>query len=380
MAAALLFYLLFPAVVVYLCLRVPLLDKIGTIILCYAAGLILGNIGILPTEIQSLQNGICEATVALSLPLLLFSLDLKQWIHLAGKTILSMGLAVFSIIVISALGFLGISGVTDWQLVGMAVGVYTGGTPNLAAIKTALNVDPSLFLTFHTYDILAGLLSILFFITVAQRTCLSFLPAFKGGTAPEGTLPDHNEDTGDFRGMTDTATLKGLGAALALAILIVGLSVGLGQIVPASQSTAATILAITSLGIGASFIKRIRNIRKTFQMGMYLIMIFCVTVSSMSSLRLLADLNVPLLAYVLLCVFGSMALHALLCRVFKIDTDTFIITSTSAICSPPFVPVVAAALKNPTIIISGLTTGIIGYALGNYLGITMAYIVKSLIE
>ena len=58
----------------------------------------------------------------------------------------------------------------------------------------------------------------------------------------------------------------------------------------------------------------------------------------------------------------------------------FIITSASAICSPPFVPVVAAALKNRAVIISGLTTGIIGYALGNYLGITMAYVVKSFIN
>ncbi|WDP89391.1 MAG: DUF819 family protein [Desulfobacter sp.] len=91
-------------------------------------------------------------------------------------------------------------------------------------------------------------------------------------------------------------------------------------------------------------------------------------------------LSLPLLGYVLCCVFGSMALHGLFCRIFKIDTDTFIITSASAICSPPFVPVVAGALKNRAIILSGLTTGIIGYAVGNYLGITMAYIVKSLLQ
>ncbi|HOL18438.1 MAG TPA: DUF819 family protein, partial [Bacillota bacterium] len=65
-------------------------------------------------------------------------------------------------------------------------------------------------------------------------------------------------------------------------------------------------------------------------------------------------------------------------KLFKIDTDTFIITSTSAICSPPFVPVVANALKNKEIILSGIYTGIIGYAIGNYLGITFAYILRAL--
>ena len=49
---------------------------------------------------------------------------------------------------------------------------------------------------------------------------------------------------------------------------------------------------------------------------------------------------------------------------------------TSLIFSPPFVPVVAAKLKNKEIIISGLTVGIIGYAVGNYLGILIAYALK----
>ena len=378
MTMALMFYLLFPGVIIYLCLRYPILDKIGMIILCYAAGLTLGNIGLLPMGIQGIQETICEVTVALSLPLLLFSLDLKQWVGLAGKTLLSMVLATGSIILVSMAGFLLINGVDNWKLVGMAVGVYTGGTPNLAAIKTALDVDPELFLTFHTYDILVTLFCVVFFITIAQQVCHLFLPKFTPlKTNPDNEMDLQGEETDSFKGILAPKVLKGLGASLLLSLAIVGVSLGLSQLVPKAQSTAVTILMITSLGIGASFVPAVQKTAKTFQLGMYLIMIFCLTVSSMSTLDRLADLNMPLLSYVILCVFGSLALHALLCRIFKIDTDTFIITSASAICSPPFVPVVAAALKNRAIILSGLTTGIIGYAVGNYLGITMAYIVKS---
>jgi len=374
-----LFYVLFPGVIIYLCLRFPLLDKIGMVILCYAVGLLLGNSGILPQTVTGIQNIICEVTVALSLPLLLFSLDMRQWVGLAGKTILSLCLAIISITAISLAGFFWLPGVGNWKLVGMAVSVYTGGTPNLAAMKTGLSVDPDLYLAFHTYDIFVSLLCIVFFITVAQRVFLVFLPRFQG-TGPSTKDMALEEESQSYRQILTPRTVKGLVLALVLSAAIVGMSIGLSSLAPKSQSTAVTILMITTLGLGASFIAPVRTIDKSFQLGMYLIMIFCLTVSSMADLRQLADINLPLLGYILTCVFGSLFLHALLCRLFKIDTDTFIITAASAICSPPFVPVVAAALKNRAVIISGLTTGIIGYALGNYLGITMAYMAKSFIN
>ena len=73
-----------------------------------------------------------------------------------------------------------------------------------------------------------------------------------------------------------------------------------------------------------------------------------------------------------------MFLHAILSKFAKVDSDTMIVTSVSAICSPPFVPVVAASLNNNAVLISGLTTGIIGYAIGNYLGVLMHFILNNL--
>jgi uncharacterized membrane protein len=320
--------------------------------------------------------------VALSLPLLLFSLDLRQWVHLAGKTILSMAFATLSIIIVSCLGFLFVNDLIEesWKLVGMAVAVYTGGTPNLAAIKTALDVDPTVFITFHTYDIVITLFCVIFFITIAQRVCNRFLPRFEPPEMTSAGKSDllHTEGIDSYKGILKSKTLMKLSAALVLSGIIVGAALGISQFFPKEYATSITILSITSLGIGCSFIPAIRNIEKTFQLGMYIIMIFCLVVSSMASFSQLSNLNYPLLSYVGFSVFGSLTLHGIFCKIFKIDTDTFIITSASAICSPPFVPVVAAALGNRMVILSGLTTGIIGYAIGNYLGISIAYIVRSL--
>jgi uncharacterized membrane protein len=45
--------------------------------------------------------------------------------------------------------------------------------------------------------------------------------------------------------------------------------------------------------------------------------------------------------------------------------------------SPPFVPAVASALKNREIILPGLIIGLVGYAVGNYLGVLMGLLIKS---
>ena len=39
-------------------------------------------------------------------------------------------------------------------------------------------------------------------------------------------------------------------------------------------------------------------------------------------------------------------------------------------------PVVAAALKNKEVVIPGMIIGVIGYAIGNYLGVAIAYLLK----
>ena len=69
-------------------------------------------------------------------------------------------------------------------------------------------------------------------------------------------------------------------------------------------------------------------------------------------------------------------MHVFIAKLFKIDADTVIISGSALICSPPFVPVIAGALKNREIILTGLTVGIAGYAVGNYLGVLIAFILK----
>ena len=376
------FYLFFPLIVIPLCLRFNLMNKIGAVFICYVVGALLGNSWGLPDGSAALQDTLSSASVAIALPLLLFSMDVKAWLKTAGKAILSMTGATIIIVDVAGFGSVIIADYVEesWKLSGLAISVYTGGTPNMAAIKTALDVDPTTYIIMHTYDTLISLIYIIFCITIAQKLLNRFLPRFeKVKDVISGSEDGETEDIHSYGNMLNASIIKKLILAMILSFLILGTALGVSGLFPKAYSTAVTILMITSLGIGASFITKVRQIEKTYQLGMYFILIFCLVVGSMANIKDLIHINWVLLFYISFCIFGTFILHAVFCKIFKIDTDTFIITSISAICSPPFVPVVANALKNKQIILSGLTTGIIGYAIGNYLGISFAYIFKIII-
>ncbi len=376
-----LLFLLLPALILYLSVRYEKLRRISPIILCYVAGLILGNTGLM-SGAQGLQSTFSDVTIALSLPLLLFSLDVRQWSRLAAKSMLSMVLAAFSIVVISLLLMMFFRhGIPDaWQLSGMAIGLYTGGTPNLAAIKTALQVDSTRYLMFHSYDLLAGVVYLLFVLSVAQKLFNRFLIPFRDSGQTSLREISLNAETGDeiqpYVDMVGERAWLPLLKGLIASIAVVGLSLGVGQLIPVENKTALSILLISTFAILLSFNGRIRQIPHSFPAGMYLIYVFSLVVASMADFRQFTHPDPKIFAFVFLAVFISFILHALLCKLFRIDTDTFLVTSVSAICSPPFVPAVTAALDNRALILSGLTTGIIGYAAGNYLGISLAFLYK----
>jgi uncharacterized membrane protein len=109
-------------------------------------------------------------------------------------------------------------------------------------------------------------------------------------------------------------------------------------------------------------------------MGQFLLLIFCVAIGLTADFtKLLAG---PPLIFVVtaIVVGGSVALHFLLSFLFRIDRDTVIITSIAGIFGPHMVGPVAMNLGNRQILFSGIASGLVGYAAGNYLGMLLAWL------
>lgn len=112
---------------------------------------------------------------------------------------------------------------------------------------------------------------------------------------------------------------------------------------------------------------------------MYLVYIFSIVVASMADLSSL-DLRsgIFLLGYLIFIVFGSLLIQTLLSRILGVEADMMMASSVALISSPPFVPVVVSVMKNKAVLIPGLSIGIVGYAMGNYLGYLLSELLRIL--
>ena len=378
--ALIILFVITPVVVIYLEGKFSILKKIGAVLICYGVGLIVGNMGVLPDGTEKYQNMLTDITIPLSLPLILFSVDVRSWFKMARSAFLALITGLISVLLIIIIGYFIFRNDIEniWQVAGMLVGVYTGGTPNMAAMKTALNVSQELYIMTHTYDLTLGAIYLVFILSIGQKVFLWFLPPFKPVKTEKTAVAEMNmeEEFESYDGMLKKKTLFPLIGAFGISVAILGVSYGISLLLPKEYQTAVVILLITTFGIAFSFVPKIKAIKKTFQLGMYLILIFCLTVASMADISKLSNISFSLFYYVALAVYGSHIIHIALARIFKIDADTVIISTSALICSPPFVPVVAGALKNRQVILTGLVVGIAGYAVGNYLGVIVAYLLK----
>lgn len=382
-----LFLLVSPALIIHLCRRWSALEKLGPALLCYGLGMLIANIGVLPEGSGPVQTMFMNISVPLALPLLLFSLDLKRWSKLAGRAFLSFALVVVSVLVATTLSYFFYHDRVEesWKVAGMLIGVYTGGSINLNAIGLALKAKEHVLVLTNTADMLVCTPYFLFILSYAQRVLGKILPPFrypeKGGETSQ-TVGDCAgsgiKDFNDYSGIFRPAVALPLAGATLASIAIFGISYAVYGFVPVEFNMAALMISITTLGLLGSFVPKIRAIPMTFQFGQYIIMIFCLVVGSLADLGQVVMGAPTIFIFTAIVVYGSMLLHVVLAAIFRVDADTMIITSVAAVFSPPFVPVVAAALKNKDVIISGIATGILGWVIGNYLGISYAYLLRGL--
>jgi len=381
-----------PALIMLLARRWSWIDKVSPMAVLYVIGLLVANFtgwihqpGLL--DANNLIGNIC---IPLSIPLMLISCSLSNWS--TGKALKAALTGFTAIIIVIVAGYFIFRSHSDplqfAQVSAVAVGIYTGGIPNMGAIAQGVGLDHTTYLYITSYDLIVTGLYLIFVICFGKPVFRRLLPA---RLTPPPPLPQPQSDPTPPNPSTPdpsahTAALSPwLTLPLALAIAI--LSYLLSTLFPQSISTPMLILLLTTFSIGASFIPFVRRTNRqadqrqqqplAFRVGLYFVYLFCFTIANACDIRqldLTGSLNI--LWYIIFIIFGSLLLQILFARLLHLDGDTTLVTSVALINSPPFVPLVAALLNNRNLVVLGITIGLIGYLVGNYLGLATYFLLS----
>lgn len=364
--------LVFPAITLYSEKKYKIIQWIGAVVICYITGIIIGNLPFINIDAE-VFNTISEVSVSLAIPALLFSTSLAgSWKH-TKTALLSFALCSVAVCISASLAWYFLAHTTEesWKISGMLIGVYTGGTPNMSAIGKALGVKDEIFILINSIDILLSGVYFVFLVTIARKVLGLFLP---GTSTPRTEVAEYEEE--NFSALPLKAKFKNVLGSLGLAILILALASAISQGITGSLSVPLIILILTTLGIGASFIPRVRKIEGSYQTAHYLLLIFALSIGVLADFSKMLAASSSVFTFCSAVMVSSVLLHYLMATFLRLDVDTVIITSTAAIFGPAFIGPVANSIHNRQIIVAGITTGMLGYAIGNYLGLAMAWLLQ----
>lgn len=379
-----LIFCLTPAGVIWLCRRFPLLDNIGPIMILYALGMLVGNLPLDIPEMAIAQDIATSASIPLAIPMMLFGCRFTR--RDAGtqlKVIVSGFLSVAIAVVVGYIFFGKYLGEGD-KIGGIMAGMYTGGMLNAAAIQAIFKVEEQSYIMMCSYDIIISFLYLVFLVAFGYKLFRRLYGQKGNTTLSESDKAELERQIAEakrnpYTGLWSKKGMTELGKIVGYTLLCVGLAAASTLLFGDEWFMVIFILMLSTLGVVCSFFEPVRKLERSFDIGMYLIYIFSIAMASMadfSNLNLSEGLNQIL--FLTITVFGSLALHAIFCRVMRVDADSMTVSSVSFINSPPFVPMMVAVLKNKRTLIVGLGAGIVGYALGNHFGVLMVKLLEQL--
>lgn len=372
-----LFYLLAPAVVLWACRKVKVLDKLGPVLTLYIVGVIVANIGVFPSEADAhasflaFQESISEVLVPLALPMMLFGCNFKRFSF--GQSLGALIIGVLAVVVIVFASYVSFSeklGSESAMMGASLIGQYTGGAANLAAVKQMVGLSTENFVMLSTCNLIVSFFYLMFLMGGGVKLARRIV----GGNMAKNQVVELVEDENPYRDFAKKSSLVQLLKILVASVVVMGISVVVGTIAGGESgiSMVALILAITTLSLLLTFWKEVRGWDKSYDAGMYLIYIFCLVMATMADLSTIDwQQSLYILIFQAVIVFGSLFITIFGARIFRIEADTAVITSNTLINSPVCVPMIAATMKNRDVIVTGITNGLAGYALGNYLGYIM---------
>ncbi len=363
-------------IIPYFLIRISKASKIDSIlspvVLCYAVGLFFSNF--FPSILNiNVAKTLTEITIVFAIPLILMNSDFKGFLNGTRSILISFGIAIFSALLMCVLGAFVFKNQVDEsaEIAGMLTGVYTGGTPNMASIRMAIGANENTYITLNIADIILSGIYLIFLTSIGVKIFRYILPH----SETEEKNNEHQKEN-IWKQFDFIAKLKNIIKPLLLSILVVGITMGLNQLLFEKDNVSFIIICITLLGIIISFFPSSKKLYGAYEVGDYLLLIFSLALGLQSNFSEILNASFSIILFTAFVLYGSIFLHIIFCRFLKIDADIVMITSTACIFGPVFVGQIVSVLKNKSVLVPGMAMGVIGIAIGNFLGIAIYHLTQ----
>lgn len=267
-----------------------------------------------------------------------------------------------------------ILGENSWKLAGPYTGTYVGGNMNFFALWEGLDIGhPELFAAASAVDNIMTFL--MFAIWLSVPVLLGRFYPVAGFWASKNKEEEKQEEKRNPAfNPTHIITLA------FTAILIVALSTWIKTALIAPYlPQMPTILIITTLSLIFGHTGLFDKMEGGYEMGNLAFYLFFASVGAMMDVVKAVVISPVLFLYVGIVVVVHMLIIYGLGRLFKIDIRELTIASCAAKAGPPTVVALCQAKDWQHLVLPGIVVGLLGYALGNYLGFATAYMLKGIL-
>ena len=345
--------------------RFKVFKTLGPALTVIVMGIVMSNLRIVPTSSPT-YDAISGYCVPLSVSICLLSLDLKQMRKLSKEPIIALASAIFSVCVAALVfGVLFANKIDEgWKVAGMFVGTYTGGSSNLTAIAVGLDASKNTIASANAADYVVGIPTlILMFATPALYKSSKWLKKLWPYDMSESELlGDGNHEelmTSKEWSIQEIAWLLAIGFGTVWAATSIS-SMVFGE----GFRSAGRILLITTFSILLAQVPAV---------------LFLVTIGFAVDLKQFFGSTFYITLFCFCVIACSILLHLLITRLLKVRFEYVLLSIVGCISDGPTAALIASSAQWKILINIGLLMGVLAGALGNYVGIGVAYAIRAFI-
>jgi uncharacterized membrane protein len=350
------------------------------VMILFLAGLV-SNLGLI-TDRSPFYDGLASFTVPFAVCLILFTVNLADLKRAGGPLLAAFvvacvgtvaGALVAGLLLDSQL--MEIMGGDAWKLAGPFTGTYTGGSLNFFAMWNGLEIgNPDLFAAANAVDNLT--LFPLFALWI-------MLPAWLGRRYPVARYwgeVDHEDAADEAEKAAPELRILDVVALSFAALAIMAVSELIKTAVIADfMPSFPTILIVTTLALILAQFRFVGRLQGAFELGNMAFYLFFCAVGAMINVKMAIILSPILFAYVMVMIVVHIIGIYGIGRLLRLDIRVLTIASCAAKSGPPAVVALANVHGWKTLVLPGVAMGLLGYAVGNYLGFATAYAMKALL-